>query len=294
MKILNRTMRNKGRSISVTHYMPERPKASIQVLHGMADHKARYKEFCMYLALNDIHCVIHNHRGHGSDEKLSNLGHFNSFDELLEDAKIVSRSMPADIPHIGLGHSMGSILLRRLLEENIYDAGIIVGTGSKVRFSDTVANAFIQTLSKLIPGTKSHIINKMSFLGYDGNFKGTVKNRWLSADEQHTLAYNTDPHAGQRMSVKAFAEILKNIRYVDSSKCIKNYKDIPYLLIGGMDDPFSHFGRDYEILNWRLQRQFKNVEMELVPNARHEVLFEENRGAVYSNIVSWVEKYIEK
>ena len=294
MKILNRTMRNKDRSISVTHYMPEDPKASIQMLHGMADHKGRYKEFCMYLALNDIHCVIHNHRGHGSDEKLSNLGHFNSFDELLEDAKIVRRSMPADIPHIGLGHSMGSILLRRLLEENIYDAGIIVGTGSKVKFTDTVANTFIQTLAKLIPSAKSRVLNKMSFLGYDGNFKGTVKNRWLSADDQHILAYNTDPHAGQRMSVKALAEIMKNVRYVDSSKCLKNYKDIPYLLIGGMDDPFSHFGRDYEVLNWRLGRQFTNVEMELVPNARHEVLFEENRGAVYSNIVKWVETYVEK
>ena len=294
MKILNRTMKNSDRSISVTHYMPEQPRASIQVLHGMADHKGRYKEFCMYLALNDIHCVIHNHRGHGSDEKKSSLGHFNSFDELLEDAKIVSTSMPHDIPHIGLGHSMGSILLRRLLEEDIYDAGIIVGTGSKMRFSDTVANAFIQPLSKLIPGTKSRLINKLSFLGYDGNFKGTVKNRWLSADEHHVLSYNTDPHAGQKMSVRAFAEILKNIRAVDSKKTIKKYRNIPYLLIGGTDDPFSHFGRDYEILNWRLQRQFDNVKMELVPNARHEVLFEENRGAVYSNIVKWVEQYVEK
>ncbi|MBF0752642.1 alpha/beta hydrolase [Jeotgalicoccus nanhaiensis] len=294
MKIINRTMKNKDRSISVTHYAPKKPKASIQILHGMADHKGRYKEFLMYLALNDIHCVIHNHRGHGSDEKLSNLGHFSSFEDLLEDAKIVSRSMPGDLPHIGLGHSMGSILLRRLLEEELYDAGVIVGTGSKVRFSDTLSHVLMQGLSKVIPGTKSRLINKLSFLGYDGNFKGTVKNRWLSADDDNIHAYNTDPHAGQKMSVRALAEILKNIRYVDSSKCLKRYRDIPYLLIGGMDDPFSHFGRDYELLNWRLQRHFNNVKMELVPNARHEVLFEENRGAVYSNIVKWVETYVEK
>lgn len=294
MKILNRTMKNKDRSISVTHYVPERPKASIQILHGMAEHKDRYKEFLMYLALNDIHCVIHNHRGHGCDEKKSSLGHFNSFDELLDDARIVSTSMPKDVPRIGLGHSMGSILLRRLLTEDIYDAGIIVGTGSKVKLSDTVANVLIQPLSKLIPGTKSRLINKLSFLGYDGNFKGTVKNRWLSADEHHVLQYNTDPHAGQKMSVRALAEILKNIRTVDTSKTLKKYKNIPYLLIGGMDDPFSHFGRDYEMLNWRLQRHFDNVQLELVPNARHEVLFEENRGAVYSNIVKWVKQNVEK
>src|SRR5699024_2782372 len=155
----------------------------------------------MYLALNDIHCVIHNHRGLGSYEKLSNLVHFSSFEDLLEDAKIVSRSMPGDLPHIGLGHPMGFILLRRLHEEDLYDAGIIVGTGSKVRFSDTLSHVLMQGLSKVIPGTKSRLINRLSFFGYDGNFKGTVKNRWLSADDQNIHAYNTDPHAGQKMRV---------------------------------------------------------------------------------------------
>lgn len=49
MKILNRTMKNSDRSISVTHYMPEQPRASIQVLHGMADHKAGIKNFACTL-----------------------------------------------------------------------------------------------------------------------------------------------------------------------------------------------------------------------------------------------------
>ena len=51
MKIIHRTMRNKDRSIAVTHYVPEHPKASVQVLHGMAEHKDRYKEFLTYLAI---------------------------------------------------------------------------------------------------------------------------------------------------------------------------------------------------------------------------------------------------
>lgn len=294
MKIINRVMRNKSRSISVTHYIPENPKASIQILHGMAEHKGRYKELLIYLALNDIHVVIHNHRGHGSDAKSSELGHFDSFNDLVEDAKIVSSSMPTDIPRIGLGHSMGSIVLRRLLEENIYDAGIIVGTGSKMRFSDAAANRFMQFAGKVRPAARSKLINKLSFLGYDANFKGSAKNRWLSADADHIHAYNADPHAGQRMSIKALSEIMKNIRYVDSPKCLKKYSDLPYLLIGGQEDPFSHFGRDIEMLNWRLERNFTNVKLELVPNARHEVLFEENRGAVYANIVNWVDEHVKK
>lgn len=65
-------MRNKDRKIEVTHYVPASPKASIQIFHGMAEHKDRYRELLTYLALNDIHCVIYNQRGHGPDEKKKN------------------------------------------------------------------------------------------------------------------------------------------------------------------------------------------------------------------------------
>lgn len=288
MKIINKTMKNKGRTIAVTHYVPVEPRASIQILHGMAEHKDRYKEFLTYLTLNNIHCVIHNHRGHGSDEKKSNLGHFDSFEDLIDDAKVVYRSMPRDLPRFALGHSMGSIILRRLLTEDLYDGAIIVGTGSKLSFKDAVATKFLKVLGKVIPKSRSTLINKLAFFGYDSNFKGNHKNRWLSKEDSNVISYNEDPHAGQKMSVKALSEILSNIRHVDSSKVIRQYKNIPYLLIGGNDDPFSHFARDYEILRYRLRRLSDYVDVILEPNARHEVLFEENRGAVFSKIVNWV------
>lgn len=294
MKIINKTMKNRGRTIAVTHYVPREPKASIQIFHGMADHKDRYKEFLTYLTLNDIHCVIHNHRGHGSDEKKANLGHFDSFDDLIDDAKVVYRSMPSDLPRFALGHSMGSIVLRRLLVEDLYDGAIIVGTGSKHTFKDAFSAKFLKILDKIAPKAKSSLINKLAFFGYDSNFKGSQKNRWLSAETSNVEAYNQDPHAGQKMSIKALSEILSNVRAVDSSRVLRQYKNIPYLLIGGNDDPFSHFARDYEILRYRLKRLSDHVDLVIEPNARHEVLFEENRGAIFSKIVSWVNQHEKK
>src|SRR5699024_10420187 len=228
MRIINRTMRNKDRKIEVTHYVPASPKASIQILHGMAEHKDRYKEFLTYLALNDIHCVIHNHRGHGPDEKQGNLGHFDSFDDLLSDAKVVYGSMPNDIPRYGLGHSMGSIVLRELLATDLYDGAIIVGTGSKFTFMDFLSEKFLQVLSRILTKNRSTLLNKLSFLGYDGKFKGREKNRWLSQDVSEVVKYNGDPYSGAKMSVKALSEILSNVRLVDRSRLIRQYKERPY------------------------------------------------------------------
>lgn len=294
MKIINRTMRNKDRKIEVTHYVPASPKASIQIFHGMAEHKDRYRELLTYLALNDIHCVIYNQRGHGPDEKKEKLGHFDSFEDLLSDAKVVFRSMPTDIPRFGLGHSMGSIVLRRLLADDLYDGAIIVGTGSKPNFKDLLAEKFLKVLSLIIPRKQLTSLNKLSFLGYDGNFKGREKNRWLNQDVSEIVKYNSDPYSGQNMSVKALSEILKNIRYVDRIRHIRRYKDIPYYLIGGADDPFSHFGRDLEVLRFRLGLHYSKVDLMLEPNARHEVLFEENKVGIYARIVKWVLDYEQK
>ena len=37
----------------------------VQISHGMAEHKGRYREFINFLNLNGFHVVIHDHRGHG-------------------------------------------------------------------------------------------------------------------------------------------------------------------------------------------------------------------------------------
>ena len=45
---------------------PESPKAVLQLVHGMAEHKERYVPFMNYLAENGYACVICDLRGHGA------------------------------------------------------------------------------------------------------------------------------------------------------------------------------------------------------------------------------------
>ncbi len=287
MKISEQYVENEGRRIRVKVFMPENPICAIQVLHGMAEHMERYNEMNTWLAMNDCMVVIHDHRGHGRDAR--ELGHFESFDLLISDAAAVSDVIPGTLRKFILGHSMGSIAARRLLENRIYDGGIIVGTGNKETTMDSVSIAGLSAISRFNKRQKSQTTNTLAFLGYDEAFSGTQNNRWLCGDPKVVDLFNEDPFCGFLMSNGALFEIVKHIRAAGKQSNLKSLSsDVPILLIGGKDDPFSNKGRDIRALARTLIRFTDSVTVQLYDDSRHEVLFEKNREQVYNRLFEWV------
>lgn len=268
-------------------FRPVRPVAAIQILHGMAEHLERYNEFCTWLMANDIHVVIHNHRGHG--QNAGEPGHFESFNDLIDDALIVRSLIPADLKTFILGHSMGSIAARRLLATHEYDAGIIVGTGNKDGLLDGPLSKVMNVTKRIKPEMKGDLLTNLAFLGYDKHFSETLENRWLCSDMEVVQNYNDDEFCGQNMSFNALAEIVGNIRLTNSNRVLGKYRtDTPILLIGGKEDPFSDFGKDIRELAKNLIRYTDSVTVQLYDESRHEVLNEKNREQVYQKLLEWV------
>ncbi len=59
-----------GVSISVAAVRPEsRPKAVLQISHGMCGCKERFLPFMEYMAAHGVACVANDHRGHGLSVK---------------------------------------------------------------------------------------------------------------------------------------------------------------------------------------------------------------------------------
>lgn len=285
-------MTRDGYTIDVKVFEPRRPVAAVQVMHGIAEHMARYDEFNTWLAANDIYVVTHNHRGHGP--KAERFGHFDDFNDLIEDALFVSESIPSSLKKFILGHSMGSVVARRLLERNRYDGGIIVGTGNREKFSDFVSDIFLHMLAKAQPESHSKRINTLAFGSYDNMFAGDTKNRWLSKNQQNVDDYNTDPYAGQLMSNKAFSEFIKHLSAASNEVNLSQYNEsVPLLIIGGKDDPFSNKGKDIRSLSKTLIRYTDSVTVQLYDDSRHEVLNEDNRAQVYNKLLEWVIRHVE-
>ena len=59
-----------GYELSLALFEAQNPKAVIQFIHGMEEHKDRYDAFADYLANNGYTCVTNDLRGHGKNAPL--------------------------------------------------------------------------------------------------------------------------------------------------------------------------------------------------------------------------------
>lgn len=78
----------------------KKPIGIVQISHGMAENKERYKDFMKFLSNNGYIAVIHDHRGHGkSVAKEDEFGYFNRSkdalkNELYEVTKFIKKKYP--------------------------------------------------------------------------------------------------------------------------------------------------------------------------------------------------------
>ena len=115
-----------------------KPVGHIHLLHGMAEHIARYEEFAQYLVTKGYIVSGHDHRGHGKTAKMNGIkGHIadeNGFERLVQDAhEVISelRDQYSSRHFILFGHSMGSFIARRYIQlyGSEIDLAIFSGTG---------------------------------------------------------------------------------------------------------------------------------------------------------------------
>src|SRR3954471_4140866 len=112
------------------------PRACVHVVHGMAEHGARYERFGRALNTADISVWAHDHRGHGANPTPGLMGHFadaNGWRAVLDDVRAVSREMARTFPGVPLllfAHSMGSFMAHQLIAEDAAPYGGLVLSGT--------------------------------------------------------------------------------------------------------------------------------------------------------------------
>ena len=78
----------------------KKPVGIVQISHGMAENKERYKDFMKFLSNHGYIAVIHDYRGHGKSTKTEdNFGYFDENknilkDELYEVTKFIKEKYP--------------------------------------------------------------------------------------------------------------------------------------------------------------------------------------------------------
>jgi alpha-beta hydrolase superfamily lysophospholipase len=159
----------------------QEPKGVVQIAHGMAEHSARYADFAATLANEGFIVYANDHRGHGKTAKekedvmyfADENGWELAVDDLHELTKVIKQENP-DLPVFLFGHSMGSFLSRRYIQN--YGEGlsgvILSGTGGDPGILGSIGVWVAKReIKKRGKKGKSKLLNKLSFGSYNKAFK---------------------------------------------------------------------------------------------------------------------------
>lgn len=300
---------NDGKSrIHAVEWIPDgRPKAILQLVHGMAEHIERYGDFAAFMTEHGYLVVGDNHLGHGkSVGENGQKGYFCEGDAasvLVRDEhklhEVVEGEYPG-IPYFILGHSMGSFITRNYLTEYGHEVqgAVLMGTGMQPKallaLSKTLAKA-----EKLFKGDThvSTFIDKLAFGGYYKKIPNyTMKNEWLTSNLDAVQKYNDDPDCGFTFTVNGFSTLFELIwRLHDEERLAGIPKNLPMFFVAGAEDPVGNYGKGVKQAADTVRKAgVQDVTMKLYPGGRHEILNDREHGEVYEDVLSFYEEILAK
>jgi len=274
---------------------------NIVILHGMAEHHGRYLDFIQALTTGGFDVYIYDHRGHGTDKKIGELGYVakkNGAALLVSDAIAVcdyvkenGRSKKLAV----LGHSMGSMILRCVMQTyDSMDCAVVCAT----TMPPVAVSRFGTFLGNIIcafrgAGHRSKLMQNIMFGGQAYTSLCTRTSfDWLTRNNTIVGQYIDDPYCGFLCTASFYRDLTTLAGNSSVKRSIaKTRRDLPILFITGSKDPVGGYASQviglhkiYTTLG------FEHTKLKVYPEARHELLNELNYQEVYHDVISYLKE----
>lgn len=282
-------MASDGLALSGLYAKCDNPKALVQIMHGMAEHKERYEKLIEILNKEGYAVLITDMRGHGesvNDEY--SLGHCGNKELLVEDQMALTKFLKKEYPEKPLyifAHSMGTLTCREYLKT--HDDEVI-----KVILSGTVCYkpgcglgvSLAKKRAKKNPKGYSKLLFAMS-----NNFSTKADFSWLSTNKENVKNYEADPLCGfmfTNLSNHTLFSLTHDLHDYKSYKA--NNKNLKILSISGELDRTTGGKKGLkDVLKTLNKVGYNNVTIKEYPNMKHEILMENNNEEVFNDIVKF-------
>ena len=292
--------------IGQIHYckwMPEgKPKAVIQIVHGISDHIGRYEAFAQYMAGHGYIVTGEDHMGHSLSVNGDGIeGYFHGgWFCAVEDTYRLMQDMKAqypDLPYIVLGHSMGSFMTRTILcryPDSGMDAVILSGTCWQPAFAMPAIVKIMEAACRILGET--NVSDRLQTLVF-GSYNLKIEHHrtavdWVCRDnkvvDEHPMMHGFRPKAG------LLRDMMVGINHIEKTENLLNMrKDLPVFFVAGGDDPVGNFGKGIHACAYAFRNAgMTDVSVRIYPLCRHEILNEINKEEIFEDIVEWIEKKI--
>jgi alpha-beta hydrolase superfamily lysophospholipase len=114
-----------GARLFARSWLPDRPRAVVLLVHGLAEHSGRYEATARFFVAHGLAVHAFDHRGHGQSPGLR--VHVASFEEYRRDLRAAlssARAAHPGLPLVLLGHSQGGLVA---LTHALRDPGGLAG-----------------------------------------------------------------------------------------------------------------------------------------------------------------------
>jgi len=279
------------------------PKALVLMIHGLAEHRARYDALATRIASLGYIVLTIDQRGHGATGAEMLFGDFGEHDGWMRNIGDII-SIQHFIQHkyntkdvILFGHSMGSVVARSLLKHHGEDyMGCVLSGIPTLPPALGFLHPLMKIVSHIIGHTKpSKLFAALSFKAYDRKNKSITKNAWLSVDEENVRGYNEDPWCGFTLTHRGVVQFLSGMIDVSHLKTQNNvFKDKPIWMVVGLKDPSANHPKDLEHTKKCLHKQgYTNITTTLDPFSLHEVFFDVNATTLNYELLTFIESLLK-
>ncbi len=286
----------------------DKPKAILQIIHGMVEFIDRYNDFAEYLVAQGYLVTGEDHLGHGasvrSDEYHGYFGE-NGNEWVIADIHHLREMMQEEfpgVPYLMLGHSMGSFLIRQYITEKDAEyakglAGVIVmGTGWQPEIALKAGKLIAKLLGTKKVGKSARILDGISFGSYLKRIKNpNTASDWLTKDEKIVRWYRNTPWCTFPFSPNAYYHMFSGMQKAQDVERMKKLPaGMPLLFTSGAEDPVGGWGeavrKTYMIY---LENSPCKVDIKMYDDDRHEILNETDRDVVYKDMLDFLDSCIE-
>ena len=291
---------NDRSGLFVNQWLPDStPRAVVLLAHGMAEHSGRYAHLGQALCAAGFALYAHDQRGHGKTAERGTLGYFADNDgwfAVVSDVASLSRHIGQahpGIPVFLLGHSMGSYIAQAyVMHHSASLQGVILSASNFQPVALYRAASLIARLERWRQGAKgrSALIEWLSFGSFNKAFKpNRTPYDWLSRDPAQVDAYASDPLCGFRCTNQLWIDLLGGLQQISKASNLAQIDPgLPLLIIGGECDPVSEGKRLTDLARALRNAGNRQLQLNLYPQARHELFNETNRDEVMADVIKWL------
>jgi alpha-beta hydrolase superfamily lysophospholipase len=276
----------------------------VQVIHGMAEHSARYARLAECLTGAGYAVYAHDLPGHGPTANRETRGHFAdrrgwrvAISSIRDVMRLAQREQGAK-PLFMLGHSMGSFLLQHYVADSgsQLSGAIFSATTAEWGTARTVALGAIRLEAALYGRRRpSAVGERLSFKMFNRRFSpARTPFDWLSRDPAEVDKYVADPDCGYRCSTGLWIDLLEaGVKLTAPARLRRVPKTLPVLMIAGSEDPVSKGARGPQAL----ERAYvgvglRDVTVKVYPEARHELFNDTCRDEVMKDLCAWLDVHV--